>query len=347
MNQPPSDPRPSRNRDLGFDEFVAMLVAFATIGAVLWWGLSRKEAGLDLTGRSQPSVDQEAPASLFDRLTVPDEDASQASGITSSTQDLSDPFNSPPTFVSPAPERVTRATPSSAVPGVVALPPSPTATPVTPVSPTPDVPPVLVVPPPTASPVEFSDVPNNYWASPFILALAQRGIVTGFSDGTFQPDQPVTRAQYAALIENIFQGQNQQEAIAFQDVPSDFWATPAINTAVETGFMKGYPEGTFQPDQPIPRVQVLASLVSGLKIAQPSAPADVVKLYRDNEQIPPWAIPATASATAASMVVNYPAVDALNPNQPTTRAEVAAILHQALVAAGKLEAIPSDYIVRP
>jgi hypothetical protein len=204
-----------------------------------------------------------------------------------------------------------------------------------------------VVPAAQATPVEFSDVAADYWARPFIAALAQRGIVTGFSDGTFKPDEPVSRSQYAALIETIFQTDTAQNPIAFNDIPENFWATPAINTAVKTGFMKGFPEGTFQPDQPISRVQVLASLVNGLKVAQPASPTEVVKLYQDSAQIPTWAVPAAASATQTGMVVNYPARGVLNPNQPITRAEISAVVHQALVAAGKLDPIPSDYIVRP
>ncbi|HEY9643397.1 MAG TPA: S-layer homology domain-containing protein, partial [Coleofasciculaceae cyanobacterium] len=158
---------------------------------------------------------------------------------------------------------------------------------------------------------------------------------------------PVTRAEYAALIEKVFQPQTVQTPIAFKDVPADFWATPAIDTAVKIGFLKGYPEGVFQPNQPISRAQLFASLVNGLQISQPTAPADVVKLYRDSDQIPAWAVPVVSSATQAGLVVNYPAIDALQPNRAATRAEVSAILYQALVAAGKLDPIPSDFIVRP
>ena len=382
-NLPPSDPRrtdPRRNRDLGFDELLAMLIAFGAIGSVLWWSLGRNTEGFDVGGLLQPD---QTNAPRGNTLTSP-ESVSQAAGIAAAAQANGIQSNGivpgnglaqgngqlPAGAVSPTPNwsspyqpydpRIP-ASPTATVPsaGVVpavgaaavgaavgaAVPAVGAASPPVAVDTAP--PPALVVPPPTASPAEFSDVPQDYWARPFIAALAQRGIVKGFADGTFRPDQPVTRSQYAALIETIFQSQTVQNPIAFKDVLAGFWAAPAIDTAVQTGFLKGYPEGVFLPNQPIPRIQVLTSLVNGLKISQPSAPADVVKRYRDSSEIPAWAVPVAAAATQKGMVVNYPDQDALNPKQPTTRAEVSALLYQALVASGKIDPIQSSYIVKP
>ena len=372
-NLPPSDPRrtdPRRNRDLGFDELLAMLVAFGAIGTVLWWSLGRNTEGFDVGGLFQPDQtnaprSDASPSAIGSALTSPDA-ASQAAGITAAAQanrQLQPSTASPtPNWSSPSPSYDSRipASPAAAIPpavgaaavgaavGAAAVAPAAVAaSPASLVAIDTAPPPALVVPPPTESPAEFSDVPQDYWARPFIAALAQRGIVRGFADGTFRPDQPVNRSQYAALIETIFQSQTAQNPIAFKDVLSGFWAAPAIDTAVRTGFLKGYPEGVFLPNQPIPRIQVLTSLVNGLQIAQPSAPADVVKRYRDSSEIPPWAVPVAAAATQKGMVVNYPDQDALNPKQPATRAEVSALLYQALVASGKIDPIQSSYIVKP
>jgi len=353
-NPPPADRRSSRNRDLGFDEAIAMLIAFGAVGAVLWWGLSQQDTELVQGIEPRPSLGND---SLSTELTAPSGNASQASGITSSTrvqggQSPQVTVSSPspvPAVVAPAVVAPAVVAPAIVAPTVAIAPPvvSPTAIaspPVRPIAP----PAALIVPSAKATPVEFSDVPANYWAYPFIAALAKRGILTGFSGGSFKPDEPVNRSQYAAIIETVFKSESAvQNPIDFKDVPGNFWATPAIDKAVKTGFLKGYPEGTFQPNQPISRMQVLVSLVNGLNVAQPAAPADVVKRYQDSADIPAWAVPAVASATQSGMVVNYPKLDALNPNQPVTRAEVSALVHQALVAAGKLDPISSDYIVRP
>ena len=363
-NLPPSDPRrtdPRRNRDLGFDELLAIVVAFGALGTVFWWGLRNTE-GFNVGGLV-PSADTGASRSPFGTALTPSEEAaSQAAGITAAAQGNaqlpSGAVNPTPNWSSPNPSYALRvpASPTALVPSAAVVPaivpaiipaPVPAVGAASPPVAIETPPPALVVPPPTASPVEFSDVPQDYWARPFIAALAERGIVRGFADGTFRPDQPVNRSQYAALIETIFHGQTIQNPIAFKDIPANFWAAPAIDTSVQTGFLKGYPEGSFLPNQPIPRIQVLTSLVNGLKISQPSSPADIVKRYRDSDEIPPWAVPVAAAATQKGMVVNYPDQTALNPKQPATRAEVSALLYQALVTSGKIEPIQSSYIVQP
>jgi hypothetical protein len=189
-------------------------------------------------------------------------------------------------------------------------------------------------------------VPDSYWASPFINALAQRGIAVGFEDGSFQPDRSVTRAEYAALIQAIFES-GRAKPIAFADVAPDFWGARAIDTAVRTGFVKGYPGGIFSPQRAISRMEVLLSLVNGLRLQPTAAPAEVVQIYQDKATIPEWAMPAMATATQLGMVVNYPTPTLLNPKTPASRAEVAVMLYQALVATGEVAPIQSEYIVQP
>ncbi len=74
----------------------------------------------------------------------------------------------------------------------------------------------------------FSDVPANYWASPFIAELARRDILAGFPDNTFRPEQPVTRAQFAAIVRQAFQKAAERSATQFTDVPANYWAASAI-----------------------------------------------------------------------------------------------------------------------
>lgn len=98
----------------------------------------------------------------------------------------------------------------------------------------------------------FPDVEQSYWAADFISALTQRDIINGFPDGTFKPDAPVTRAQFATMLQVAFQKPEQLSAIEFADIPSGYWAAPAIREAYEVGFLSGYPGGVFQPSQNIP-----------------------------------------------------------------------------------------------
>ncbi len=182
----------------------------------------------------------------------------------------------------------------------------------------------------------FPDIQGN-WAQSFIEALAARGVIRGFPDGTFRPDDPVTRAQFAAMIRQAFQKAPKRSGTQFVDVPVNYWGFEAIQEAYRTGFLEGYPNNIFTPEQNIPRVQVLVSLVSGLELSPPDQTATILNTnFQDAGQIPEFARPKVAAAALNQLVVNYPNVALLNPNQVATRADVAAFIYQALVKQGTL-----------
>ncbi|MEM7064013.1 MAG: S-layer homology domain-containing protein [Cyanobacteria bacterium P01_B01_bin.77] len=214
--------------------------------------------------------------------------------------------------------------------------------------------PTVAATPTTQTPLEasrealkFQDVPDDYWAKPYIDALSERLVINGLSEDTFAPDQPVSRAQLASAIAEAFPAEAGTDAIAFSDIEPDYWAVEPINKAVQSGFMNGFPDETFQPALPVPRAQVLTALVTGINSAIPENSQAVVTRYADAAEIPDWAIGKMAAATQSSIVVNYPNLESLNPNQPATRAEVAAMIYQALAAQGRIEDISGDYVVKP
>lgn len=207
---------------------------------------------------------------------------------------------------------------------------------------------------PTTPTASFSDVDPNYWAQPFIQGLTTAGVIAGFPDGTFRPEQPVNRAQFAAMLQKAFSTQSavrQLPVNGFTDVPADYWAAPAIARAYEIGFLAGYPDNTFAPNQQIPKVQAIAGLATGLQLLPSGTVEDVVSTaYADSGQIPTYALDGVAAATQNNLVVNYPDVRTLNPLVPLTRAEAAAHLYQALVKLGQAAPLPStvaaaNYIV--
>ncbi|MBV9387309.1 MAG: DUF1565 domain-containing protein [Chroococcidiopsidaceae cyanobacterium CP_BM_ER_R8_30] len=195
-----------------------------------------------------------------------------------------------------------------------------------------------------AGQVAFQDIPSGYWAQPYIKALAAKKIIAGFPNGTFKPDEPVTRAQFAAIVNKAFSPTAQRSPLNFTDVSRNFWAYQPIEAAYRGGFMTGYPGGAFKPDEQIPRVQVLVSLANGLNL--PNGNSGALSVYTDASQIPNYAATQVAAATTQQLVVNYPTPSQLNPNQPATRAQVAAFVYQALVNAGRAQAIPSPYVVK-
>nr|WP_290221554.1 DUF1565 domain-containing protein [Trichocoleus desertorum] len=194
---------------------------------------------------------------------------------------------------------------------------------------------------PTTS--QFPDV-QGHWAQAFIGALASQNIISGFPDGTYRPSAPVTRAQFAAIINKAFNPTAQRSAMNFVDVGQSFWGYQAIQTAYRGGFLAGYPGGVFLPDQQIPRVQVLVSLANGLGYSATNTTA-LTRYYADAAQIPNYAIAPVTAATQRNIVINYPTLNQLNPNREATRAEVAAFVYQALVNSGRVEPITSPYVV--
>ena len=191
----------------------------------------------------------------------------------------------------------------------------------------------------------FNDVPTGYWAQTFIQELASRDIIKGFPDGGFRPNDPVTRAQFAAMLSKAVTKAPIRGGVTFVDVASSYWAASAIQTSYTTGFMSGYPGNVFEPTQNIPRVQVLVSLANGLNYSASQAPETILQTYADASGIPNYARNSVAAATENRLVVNYPNVQFLNPNQTATRAEVAAFIYQSLVRSGQANAIASPYIV--
>ncbi|MBD1845677.1 DUF1565 domain-containing protein [Cyanobacteria bacterium FACHB-63] len=188
----------------------------------------------------------------------------------------------------------------------------------------------------------FSDV-QGHWAQQYIQALASQAIITGFPDGTFKPNEPVTRAQFATIVSKAFNPAPKNPAVNFSDVRSNFWGFAAIQSASRGGFMTGFPGGTFQPNQRIPKVQALVALSNGLQFG--SGDPSALSRFQDANSIPGWAASPIAAATQRQIVVNYPTVGQLTPNREATRAEVAAFIYQALVNQGKAQAIPSPYVV--
>ncbi len=188
----------------------------------------------------------------------------------------------------------------------------------------------------------FTDTPGN-WAQAYIQALAVKKVITGFPDGSFKPNDPVTRAQFAVIVSKAFSPAPRRAGTAFSDVAKSFWGFDAIQAASQGGFMAGYPGGTFKPDQKIPRVQALVAIANGLEFGDGNV--SILSKYQDATAIPSYASGAIAAATTRQVVVNYPIVGTLNPNREATRAEVAAFVYQALVNAGKAQALPSPYVV--
>lgn len=374
-------PRPDErlagaSRPLTFDEVVALFVAFLSLGSVILWGLTRG----GLSGFSGPLVGTavESPQAS-NGVIKPFSFGNAESGATLLTAlnpvggadgtDNSDgtPINRPDAVSSAPNSTVVRterprnllddiqagmAGAAAGITGVAATPGSATEVPnpqqlpsvaadsaAVPLSEAATAPPKDAIP--------FNDVPDNYWAKPYIDALSSRGLISGFEDGSFRPDEPLTRAQIARIVSKTFDLTADKKSLEFSDVGSKYWAKESIGEVVRGGFMTGFPNNTFAPNTPVTRVQSLTTLVTGLGIKPPTNIQTSIDRYADAKAIPKWATGKVAAATAGGLVVNYPTLKQLNPNQPTTRAELSALIYQALAKEGVVGPVESLYVVKP
>lgn len=202
------------------------------------------------------------------------------------------------------------------------------------------------IPEPEAAAPNFADLSSRHWATDYIDPLVEQGWLSGFRDGTFRPDSPMTRAQFAVLLVGAFDPPPKRPAVSFRDVPQSFWGAEVIQQAYRAGFISGFPDLTFDPNFPLTKLQALLALVSGLSLQTVSPPVvRSLNTYSDQSSIPAYAKDAIASATQLALVFNHPIVSELRPNRTATRAEVSAMVYQALVIADRMPAVGSRYQV--
>jgi hypothetical protein len=119
--------------------------------------------------------------------------------------------------------------------------------------------------------INFADVPEGYWAKAPIENTGTVGLVEGYPDGTFRPDRDLTRAELATLMVRA-KGIKLPDRTAkkvFKDVNPDFWGAKYIEIAKQEGLIKGYPDGTFRPNNKINKAEGIAILVrfENMKVA--------------------------------------------------------------------------------
>ena len=199
---------------------------------------------------------------------------------------------------------------------------------------------------PETDTASFTDLSTRHWAIDFIEPLVQQGWLSGFTDGSFRPDSPMTRAEFAVLLVGAFNPPPQRPAISFRDVPDSFWGAGVIQQAYRAEFISGFPDLTFDPNFPLTKLQALLALVSGLQLQDKSPPnVSALSVYSDASSIPNYAKEAIASATQLALVFNHPVTTQLRPNRTATRAEVSAMVYQALVIAQRMPPVVSRYQV--
>ena len=110
----------------------------------------------------------------------------------------------------------------------------------------------------------FTDVAADKWYAQAVNVLASMGIIKGVGEGQFAPERTITRAEFAAIATRFANASN-EGGLDFTDIGSDAWYYSAVLTAVNYGWINGYPDGSFKPNNTITRAEVVIVVNNMLK----------------------------------------------------------------------------------
>ncbi|HHT46590.1 MAG TPA: S-layer homology domain-containing protein, partial [Firmicutes bacterium] len=168
-----------------------------------------------------------------------------------------------------------------------------------------------------------SDI-EGHWAEQQIVEWQEKGLAGGYPDGTFRPDDPVSRAEFVVFVNRAFEIPAVSDGAVFSDVPETSWFYKAVSSAVEAGIVSGYPDGTFRPQDTITRQEAAVVL---FRLLAPGA--GDAGTYKDSGVISDWAEGAVKAISAAGIMSGYPD-GTFRPQNSITRAETIVTLERGL-----------------
>ena len=184
------------------------------------------------------------------------------------------------------------------------------------------------------NPVTFSDV-QGHWSEAAVNTMAARMIVNGASGRRYQPDAPVTRAEFTAMLVRALGLPDTGSTASYSDVKSGDWFMGAAAQAEQYGIVKGYEDGTFRPMQTVSRQEAAVVLIRTMKLAGLETGGDVESVlseFADGDSIVFWARQPVAAAVQNGLMKGDR--DRLMPESEMTRAEAAAVIYRMLTGAG-------------
>ncbi|MDD7774309.1 MAG: S-layer homology domain-containing protein, partial [Eubacteriales bacterium] len=176
----------------------------------------------------------------------------------------------------------------------------------------------------------FVDVVKDHWFYNDVLYVYENGLMNGVSDTEFAPNETLTRAMVVTILSRM-SGEEIDEATesAFSDVATGMWYSNAIAWAASKNIVNGFEDGTFQPDAPVTRAQLVTILYryAQYKGMDVSTLSDLAQ-FTDAADVPAYALEAMQWAVGSELISgNGLLIDA---SANATRAQVAAIIHRFL-----------------
>ena len=167
----------------------------------------------------------------------------------------------------------------------------------------------------------FSDV-DNHWGQTYIDYLASQGLISGFPDGTFKPNETLTRAQVSSILSSELN--LNPEPASFPDVSASHWANGHIGAVVSQGIMNGYPDGSFRPDNPMTRAEVSAVIAAAYNMTQSTSNSPFSDLAQNH-----WSFSNVMALLDSYVISGYPD-GTFRPNNSMTRAEFSVVMGKAI-----------------
>ncbi|MEF2245768.1 S-layer homology domain-containing protein [Paenibacillus sp. IITD108] len=172
----------------------------------------------------------------------------------------------------------------------------------------------------------FNDI-KNHWAESLIKRAAALNLINGFPDGTFRPNDDVTREQFTVMLMNALKSDSTKGGISFADHASiSSWARESVEKAIHAGIISGYEDGTFRPAAYITRAQLAVMIARALDLP---AKKDNTGSYTDYHDIPKWARESVNAVHEAGIMQGRGKKQFI-PNGHATRAEVITVLLRML-----------------
>ncbi len=184
----------------------------------------------------------------------------------------------------------------------------------------------------------YPDVTPEHWAAKQIEILTEKGVIVGYPDGTFKPDDNVSRAEFASMAIKALGQEHTTVAqpVKFNDIQPGFWAYDAIQKALYFDLIACPPQGEpFRPDDTVTRAESISVAVNALtteQISNMKAKEVLSKKFADVNEVPEWFVIPAGKAEILHMLVTIPSANKakVEANRPATRAEVAAILYEMM-----------------
>ncbi|WP_462426211.1 Ig-like domain-containing protein [Anaerotignum lactatifermentans] len=166
---------------------------------------------------------------------------------------------------------------------------------------------------------------QGHWAQNTINKWVDKGDISGYPDGTFRPNNMITRAEFVVLVNNAM-GYTKSGYAYFSDVPSHYWGKNAIQTGVAAGYISGDGNGIFRPNDPVTRQEAAAMISRILDLKQNESRA---YRYTDSYAISNWAKGVVGTVSEAGIMAGYPD-GSFGPNRVLTRAEAVLALDKTV-----------------